>query len=218
MQWPWVNGEGTAQACAAFCLARAVRPLPPPHQSDPRGKQQSEQLRYGQSDWAICGTQIFGSQTPPRKTKGTIVGNNEICRWENLVGPFLVHNILGPRPPPPPSPPPLQHSPGADADGRRSHRRWLGLSHSPGRGSGRTKEHTSVGRVHRHPAARRWQQRCHPPPPPPRALQPRGPDGFRYAPGDWGRAGGGGGGMKCPPDPCPGLMHTETQRGRLWTA
>ena len=32
--------------------------------------------------------------TPPPQTKVTIVGKNEIYRWENLVGPFLVHNIL----------------------------------------------------------------------------------------------------------------------------
>ena len=41
---------------------------------------------------------------PPPKTKGAIVGRNEIYRWENLVGPFLVHKLLGPRPPPPSSP------------------------------------------------------------------------------------------------------------------
>ena len=34
-------------------------------------------------------------------TKGTIVGKNEIDRWENLVGPFLVHKFFGPRPPSP---------------------------------------------------------------------------------------------------------------------
>ena len=48
---------------------------------------------------------------PPPKTKGTIVGENEIHRWENLVGPFSVHKVLGPRTPPPPSPlPPLLFS------------------------------------------------------------------------------------------------------------
>ena len=30
-----------------------------------------------------------------------IVGKNEIYIWENLFGPFLVHELLGPRPPPP---------------------------------------------------------------------------------------------------------------------
>ena len=34
-------------------------------------------------------------------TEGTIVGKSESYRWEKLVGPFLVHNILGPIPPPP---------------------------------------------------------------------------------------------------------------------
>ena len=42
---------------------------------------------------------------PPPRTKGTIVGNNEIYRRETLIGPFLVHKCLGPRPPPPPSSP-----------------------------------------------------------------------------------------------------------------
>ena len=29
------------------------------------------------------------------------VGKTEIYRWENLVGPFLVYTLLGPRPPAP---------------------------------------------------------------------------------------------------------------------
>ena len=53
----------------------------------------------------------IGGGVPPLQTEVTIVGNNEIYRWENLVGPFLVHKLLGPRPPPPASntslPPPL---------------------------------------------------------------------------------------------------------------
>ena len=32
-----------------------------------------------------------------------VVGKNEIYHWGNLVGPFLVHKLLGPRPPPSPS-------------------------------------------------------------------------------------------------------------------
>ena len=48
-----------------------------------------------------------GSPTPPPfQTLVTIVGKNEINRWENLVGPFLVHTLLGPSPPPPVHPPP----------------------------------------------------------------------------------------------------------------
>ena len=44
----------------------------------------------------------------PPQTKVTIAGTNEIYRWEDLVGPFLVHKLLGPKPPaPPPPPPPL---------------------------------------------------------------------------------------------------------------
>ena len=35
----------------------------------------------------------------PPQTKVTIVGKNEIYNWENLVGPFLVRKLLGPRPP-----------------------------------------------------------------------------------------------------------------------
>ena len=35
---------------------------------------------------------------PPPKTKVTIVGQNEISSWGNVVGPFLVHKILGPNP------------------------------------------------------------------------------------------------------------------------
>ena len=43
---------------------------------------------------------------PPLQTKVTIMGKNEIYHWESLVWPFLVHNLLGPRPPPPLLPPP----------------------------------------------------------------------------------------------------------------
>ena len=38
---------------------------------------------------------------PPPPTKVTIVGKNEIKNRANLVGPFLVHKLLGSRPPPP---------------------------------------------------------------------------------------------------------------------
>ena len=38
---------------------------------------------------------------PLPQTKVTIVGKNEIYHSENLVGPNLVHNFWGPRPPPP---------------------------------------------------------------------------------------------------------------------
>ena len=59
---------------------------------------------------------------PPPQTKVPNVGKNEICCWENLIGPFLVHKFLGPRPPPPSlfslrPPPPVQHSPGAPCCG-----------------------------------------------------------------------------------------------------
>ena len=57
---------------------------------------------------------------PPSQTKVTIVGKNEIYDWENLVGPFLVHKLLGSRPPLRPPSPPVTHSPGCSPSaGRR---------------------------------------------------------------------------------------------------
>ena len=38
---------------------------------------------------------------PPSPDQVTIVGKSGLYHWENLVGPLLVHNSLGPRPPPP---------------------------------------------------------------------------------------------------------------------
>ena len=38
---------------------------------------------------------------PPPQTKVTIAGKNKIDQRENLVRPFLVHKLLGSRPPPP---------------------------------------------------------------------------------------------------------------------
>ena len=40
---------------------------------------------------------------PPLQTKVTTVGKKEIYHWKNLIGAFLVHTLLGPRPPPSPS-------------------------------------------------------------------------------------------------------------------
>ena len=54
-----------------------------------------------------------GSPPPPPKTKGTIVGKNEIYNREDLIGPLLVHTLLGPRPPPPPA----MHRKGRDLRG-----------------------------------------------------------------------------------------------------
>ena len=46
----------------------------------------------------------LGNPPPPLQTKVTNVGKNQIYRWENLVGLFSVHTLLGPIPPPhPPS-------------------------------------------------------------------------------------------------------------------
>ena len=41
------------------------------------------------------------TEVPRPPTKATIVRKNEIYHWENLVGPFLVHKPLVPRPPSP---------------------------------------------------------------------------------------------------------------------
>ena len=46
---------------------------------------------------------LQGRAPPPPllQTKVTIVGKNELYFWETLVGPFLVREFLGRRPPPP---------------------------------------------------------------------------------------------------------------------
>ena len=48
--------------------------------------------------------------SPPPQTKVTTVGKNEIYNKENMVRPFLVHQVLGPKTPPP-LPPLLKRSP-----------------------------------------------------------------------------------------------------------
>ena len=57
----------------------------------------------GQAYIRIRPTTIGVGPRPPSplQTKATIVGKNEVYNRENLVGPFLVHKLLGPRPPPP---------------------------------------------------------------------------------------------------------------------
>ena len=42
------------------------------------------------------------SPPPPPRTKVTIVGRNEICFWENLIGPFFRTQTFGSQTPPPP--------------------------------------------------------------------------------------------------------------------
>ena len=42
----------------------------------------------------------FPPGTPPSRTKVTIAGKTEICRWENLVA-FFGHTLLDSNPPPP---------------------------------------------------------------------------------------------------------------------
>ena len=44
-------------------------------------------------------TRPLPPRPPPPQTKVTIVGRNESHNWENLVGSFLVHKLLDPRPP-----------------------------------------------------------------------------------------------------------------------
>ena len=73
-------------------------------------------LGQGQGFFRIIKNQGGGdpSPKPPSpspQTKVTIVGKNEIYNRENLVRPFLVHQVLGPKPPPP-LPPLLKRSPG----------------------------------------------------------------------------------------------------------
>ena len=73
--------------------------------------------------WLIrAGQDVFrrikNQGAPPPPTKMTIAGENEIYIRENLIGPFLVHKLLGPKPRPPlqpPPPPPLKRRPGAGA-------------------------------------------------------------------------------------------------------
>ena len=83
----------------------------------------------GQGEFRIIQTQGGGEPLPPKppppppQTKGTIVGKNEIYRRENLIGPFLVHKHLGPKPPQPP----LKRRPG----GRASEGGWVGFSGFP---------------------------------------------------------------------------------------
>ena len=106
---------------------------PPPldPQSDHSGKKRN--LQRGKSDQAIFGTRTFGSQTslPPLlihpwltpspwlrfsvgssppclsahsdKAPGQLSRSLPCYHREHLVGPFLVHELLGPRPPPPSS-------------------------------------------------------------------------------------------------------------------
>ena len=42
-----------------------------------------------------------GATPPPPQTKVTAFRENEIFNRENLIGLFLVHKLLSPRPPPP---------------------------------------------------------------------------------------------------------------------
>ena len=44
----------------------------------------------------------IGWGVTPLQTKVTTVGKNEIYHWKNLVKPFLVHKLLGSKPPPSP--------------------------------------------------------------------------------------------------------------------
>ena len=64
--------------------------------------------RRRQTVTAVQGCRGGGGRTatvhpkpPPPPTKVTIVGKKELYNRENLIGPFWVHELLGPRPPPP---------------------------------------------------------------------------------------------------------------------
>ena len=46
-----------------------------------------------------------GRPSPPERSDHRGKQCNAICCWESVVGPFLVHKLLGPRPPCPPPPP-----------------------------------------------------------------------------------------------------------------
>ena len=72
-------------------------------------------LHSGQGFFRMIKTQGGGGGSPktpcpPPQTKGTIVGKNEIYTRENLVRPFLVHQVWIQNPLPP-SPPLLKRSP-----------------------------------------------------------------------------------------------------------
>ena len=75
-----------------------LKQVPPPPPLDP--------LPHWKGQWAV-------EHLSPSRPKVTISGKNEIYLWENLVGPFLVHKLLGPRPRPPScyTPPPSQLRP-----------------------------------------------------------------------------------------------------------
>ena len=76
----------------SLCVRRASKRPPPPSR--------------GQGFFRIIKNQGGGDPSPKTpsplpQTKVTIVGKNEIYNRENLVRPFLVHQVLGPKPPPP---------------------------------------------------------------------------------------------------------------------
>ena len=80
--------HGMAQGC---CLAGMAGPIKCTFWGNPQAR-------------ASCFFCNAPDPRPPQKTKVTIVGNNEIYRWEHLMKPFLVHKLPGPSPPPPPPP------------------------------------------------------------------------------------------------------------------
>ena len=51
-------------------------------------------------------TKALCQPPPPPPERRTVLGKDEVHRWENLVGPSLVHTLLGPSPPPPSARPP----------------------------------------------------------------------------------------------------------------
>ena len=90
-------GAGAPHRGAWGTRERPTRPTPPlaPPQSGTNGGCPWTRLTV------VRLTSIGGGPPPPPPTKVTIVGNNGIYRWENLIRSLLVHELLGPSPPPP---------------------------------------------------------------------------------------------------------------------
>ena len=103
---------------AVHCRRRGGNPPPPP-QSLPR---QRQTIRY----------RGLVATPPPPRTKVTITGDNPIYRRENLIGPFLVHKCLGPRPPPRASPEDAPPSPSPSKAGLYGASIFLGVGSSQG--------------------------------------------------------------------------------------
>ena len=73
-------------------------PCPPPRKQIGATR---ANIRMADNHWRSPPPPPLDPPPPPTpKTKVTIVGKNQIYDWENLIGPFLVCKLLGPRPRP----------------------------------------------------------------------------------------------------------------------